>query len=95
MSRNKLNDAQLKTELASLPGWSLQDSKLHREIKFKDFNEAWGFMCRAALHAERLNHHPEWFNVWNTVRIDLSTHDSGGITSRDVELAKVMNGLIP
>jgi 4a-hydroxytetrahydrobiopterin dehydratase len=88
---DKLDDARIQAELASLPGWSLAAGKLHREIKFADFNEAFGFMARVALHAEALNHHPEWFNVWATVRIDLTTHDCGGISMRDVELAKRIN----
>ena len=76
-----------------LSGWQLLDGKLHREYKFRNFVEAWGFMSRVALVAEKMNHHPEWFNVWNTVRIDLSTHEAGGLSSRDVELAKEINAL--
>ena len=91
----KLSDADIQVRLAGLDGWSLADGKLHRELKFKDFSEAFGFMCRAAMIAETLNHHPEWFNVWATVRIDLSTHDAGGITDLDFQLASKMNELIP
>jgi len=89
----KLTDAQVKDSLVTLPGWVLKEAKLHREFKFKDFNEAWGFMGRVALIAEKLDHHPEWFNVWNTVRIDLSTHDVGGLSDRDLELAKRINAV--
>ena len=89
----KLTDAQAKDSLVTLPGWVLKEAKLHREFKFKDFNEAWGFMGRVALIAEKLDHHPEWFNVWNTVRIDLSTHDVGGLSDRDLELAKRINAV--
>jgi 4a-hydroxytetrahydrobiopterin dehydratase len=83
----KLTDAQLRERLAGLDGWSLQEGKLHKELKFCDFVEAFSFMTRVALHAESMNHHPEWFNVWATVRIDLTTHDCGGISERDFELA--------
>lgn len=94
MARNKLTDDEVKSALTELPGWALRDGKLHRELKFKDFNEAWGFMCRVALLAEKTNHHPEWFNVWSTVRLDLTTHDVGGISSLDVEFAKRINDFV-
>ena len=89
----KLLETQIGEAVASLEGWELRDGKLHREFKFKNFVEAWGFMSRVALLAEKMNHHPEWFNVWNTVRVDLSTHEAGGLSSRDVELAKEINAL--
>jgi 4a-hydroxytetrahydrobiopterin dehydratase len=72
-------------------GWTLASGKLHREFRFKDFNEAFGFMSRCALAAEAMNHHPEWFNVWNKVVVDLATHDAGGVTERDLDLAGKMN----
>jgi len=90
----KLTDVEIQKTLAALPGWSLKDAKLHREFSFKDFNQAWGFMARVALVAEKMNHHPEWFNVWSTVRMDLSTHDAGGVTALDVELARTINGFV-
>ena len=90
----KLEEAQIQEALVGLPGWELRDGKLHREFKFADFVEAWGFMCRAALHAQAMDHHPEWFNVYSTVRVDLNTHDAGGITKLDVELAAKINALI-
>ena len=90
-----LSDADIQDRLGGLDGWSLVGGKLHREIKFGDFSEAFGFMCRAAMVAESLNHHPEWFNVWATVRIDLSTHDAGGVTDLDFQLAARMNELLP
>ena len=68
--------------------------KLHRELRFGDFSEAWGFMNRVALIAESLNHHPEWFNVWSTVRIDLTTHDVGGLSPFDVAFAERVNALL-
>ncbi|XP_073791668.1 pterin-4-alpha-carbinolamine dehydratase 2-like [Danio rerio] len=74
-------------------GWTeLKDrDALHRELTFNTFNQAFGFMCRVALQAERINHHPEWFNVYNKVQITLCTHDSGGVTQKDVRLARFIN----
>ena len=89
----KLTDDQLREALETLDGWSIDDAKLHRDFRFADFNEAFGFMTRAALVAEQMNHHPEWFNVWNRVTVHLTTHDSGGITASDVDLARRMNEL--
>jgi len=90
MPRPLLGAAELAQALAELPGWSLAAGKLHREYRFADFNAAFGFMTRVALEAERLNHHPEWSNVWNRVVVDLVTHDSGGVTASDVALARKM-----
>jgi len=90
----KLTDEQIQSQLNDLDGWSLADGKLHRELKFADFSEAFGFMARVALFAESMNHHPEWFNVYNTVKIDLATHDVGGISELDFELAGKINGLV-
>jgi 4a-hydroxytetrahydrobiopterin dehydratase len=73
------------------PGWEVVDGKLHREFRFADFVEAFGFMSRCALAAEKMDHHPEWSNVWNRVTVDLVTHDAGGITDRDLTLAARMN----
>jgi 4a-hydroxytetrahydrobiopterin dehydratase len=89
----KLTDAKIQEALRGLPKWSLAEGKLHRELKFADFNEAWGFMSRVALVAEQMNHHPEWFNVWSTVRIDLRTHDCDGISQRDIDLAKHIDAI--
>lgn len=75
-------------------GWSIVDGKLHRELRFRDFSEAFGFMARVALLAERANHHPNWSNVWNTVVIDLVSHDASAVTDRDVSLAAAINGLL-
>lgn len=88
-----LTPSELETALASLDGWAVRDGKLHREFVFADFVEAFGFMTRAAIVAEKRNHHPEWFNVYHTVRVELTTHDAGGITERDVALARAMNEL--
>ena len=89
----KLTAVNLAAALASLPGWSVVKGKLHREYKFPDFVHAFGFMATAAISVEKLDHHPEWFNVYNQVTVDLTTHDSGGITARDVTLAKLLDGV--
>ena len=83
-----LSEAALEAELQGLDGWSVEDGKLHKEYVFRDFVEAFGFMSAAALLAERRGHHPEWFNVYKKVRVDLVTHEAGGITSFDTELAR-------
>jgi 4a-hydroxytetrahydrobiopterin dehydratase len=89
----KLSDAEVQSRLAEVAGWSVVNGKLHRELKFADFVAAFGFMTRAALVAEKQDHHPEWFNVWNKVVVDLTTHDAGGISDRDFALATEMNRL--
>jgi 4a-hydroxytetrahydrobiopterin dehydratase len=93
MARAVLGAEELARALAELPAWSLAAGKLHREYRFPDFNAAFGFMTRVALEAERMNHHPEWSNVWNRVVVDLVTHDSGGVTASDVALAKKLEAL--
>ena len=89
----KLSDAEVQAGLAGLPEWSLVQGKLHRAYKFPDFAHAMGFMATAAPKIERLDHHPEWANVYNRVTIHLSTHDSGGITKKDFELAGILEGI--
>jgi 4a-hydroxytetrahydrobiopterin dehydratase len=84
---NRLSEGELRVALADLPDWRLADGKLRREYRFRDFVEAWGFMSQAALRVHELDHHPEWFNVYGTVRVDLVTHDAGGVSARDVALA--------
>lgn len=93
MKRQKLKTAEIKTHLARVPMWKVVGGKLHREYKFPDFIEAFGFMTSAALVAQTMNHHPEWFNVYGTVRIDLTTHDCGGISELDFTLAARMEAL--
>lgn len=88
-----LSEAELRQTLEKLEGWSLENEKLHKEFRFADFNQAFGFMTRVALLAEQRGHHPEWSNVWNRVVVDLTTHDVGGITNNDVELAAAMDRL--
>lgn len=75
-------------------GWEVIDGKLHRELSFADFSEAFAFMTRVALAAERADHHPDWSNSWNRVTIDLVSHDAGGLTARDVALAEAINALV-
>ncbi|HEY8120760.1 MAG TPA: 4a-hydroxytetrahydrobiopterin dehydratase [Myxococcota bacterium] len=88
--RPLLTQAALAAALRELPGWELRDGKLQRALAFADFAEAFAFMTRVAFAAERLDHHPDWSNVWNRVGITLWTHDSGGITQRDLELARAI-----
>ncbi|MEQ9498830.1 MAG: 4a-hydroxytetrahydrobiopterin dehydratase [Deltaproteobacteria bacterium] len=84
----RLGDDALQTHLAKVPEWSIVDGKLHRDLKFDDFTSAFGFMAKVALFAEKMDHHPEWSNVYNRVSIDLTTHDAGGLTELDFALAE-------
>ena len=90
----KLSSDEIQTELKKVAGWVIQDAKLHKEFQFSSFIEAFGFMTQLALVAESMNHHPEWFNVYNRVVIDLTTHDAGGISNLDFELASKADNLI-
>jgi 4a-hydroxytetrahydrobiopterin dehydratase len=85
----KMTESERTALLNDLDGWSLTPGRdsIRRSLKFKDFSAAWGFMTRVALAAEAMDHHPEWSNVWNKVDIVLSTHDAGGLTKRDADLA--------
>lgn len=74
-------------------GWEVVDGKLHRELRFADFSEAFAFMTRVALLAEKADHHPDWSNSWNTVVIDLVSHDKGGVTDRDLAMAEAINAI--
>ncbi|RME76860.1 MAG: 4a-hydroxytetrahydrobiopterin dehydratase [Chloroflexi bacterium] len=94
MAIEKLSPEQVRQKLVDMPGWSLQDEKLRREFRFKDFVQAFGFMSQVALLAERANHHPEWSNVYNRVVIDLTTHEAGGISQRDFDLAAEIDALV-
>lgn len=93
MRLSTLSEDQLNDVVKGLDGWSIQGGKLHREYSFADFVHAFGFMSTAAIAIEKMNHHPEWFNVWNRVTVDLTTHDSGGITENDISLARLLNDL--
>ena len=94
MGLEKLSPEEIQKELSNLSGWSEVNGKLHKEFQFSDFNQAFGFMTRAAMEIEKMNHHPEWFNVYNKLSVDLMTHDAGGITQKDVNLAKILNSLL-
>ena len=87
----KLSGNDLDETVKSLSGWELKDGKLQKCFKFSNFIEAFGFMTRIALEAEKINHHPEWSNVYNAVTIKLSTHDAGGITDYDIKLANIID----
>ncbi len=88
-----LTAEEIETRLKTLSGWEIVGGKLHREFRFRNFVEAFGFMTQVALLAEAMNHHPEWSNVYRTVRVDLTTHDAGGITEKDFALAAKMDAL--
>ena len=89
----RLSQEEITEELKNLPGWSVVNEKLHKEFEFDSFNQAFGFMTRAAMEIEKMNHHPEWFNVYNRITVELTTHDAGGITKNDINLAKILNSL--
>ena len=89
----KLSGTEIESAISSLGAWAVKDSKLHRSFKFGNFVEAFTFMTEIALHAEKMDHHPEWFNVYNLVKIDLKTHDVDGISDHDIKLAHLMNGI--
>jgi 4a-hydroxytetrahydrobiopterin dehydratase len=91
--RSRLTDDAIRQALAELPGWSVENAKLHREYKFADFTHAFGFMAAAATAVEKMDHHPEWANVYNRVTIDLTTHDAGGITGMDLKLARTLEAI--
>jgi len=92
----KLDAAQRGALPTEVPAWTMAEGRdaITRSFRFKDFTEAWGFMSRVALLAEKQDHHPEWSNVWNRVDITLTTHDAGGLSARDVTLAKAIDGLV-
>jgi len=94
MAAQPLSSSQIADLAADLPSWSLVGGKLHRELRFTDFSQAFGFMARVALAAEQLGHHPEWSNVWNRVVIDLTTHDTGGLSDLDLALARRIDALV-
>jgi len=91
----KLSESDVRSALRGLSGWTVLDGKLHREYQFPDFIHAFGFMTSAAIVAEAMGHHPEWFNVYNRLTVDLTTHDAGGISAKDFELATKLDSLYP
>ena len=90
----RLSEEDISEKLQGLPGWSISNGKLHKEFTFETFNQAFGFMTRAAMEIEKMNHHPEWLNVYNRLTVELTTHDAGGITQNDINLAKILNSLV-
>lgn len=84
----KLSSQEIDSALADLPPWRLNEKRIERELKFGSFAEAFSFMTRVSFEAEKMNHHPDWFNSYNRVKIELTTHDSGGLTEKDFELAR-------
>jgi 4a-hydroxytetrahydrobiopterin dehydratase len=90
----RLSESDVGEELKKLEGWDVKNDKLHKEFQFDNFNQAFGFMTRAAMEIEKMNHHPEWFNVYNRITVDLTTHEAGGITNNDVNLARILNSLV-
>ena len=90
----RLSDAAIERVLEELPSWTLREGKLHREFHFSDFTEAFAFMTKVALLAEKHDHHPDWSNSYNKVRISLTTHSAGGLTDKDVELAREIDDLL-
>ena len=87
----KLSENEIQQEVGVLDGWKVVSGKVNKTFEFGDFVQAFGFMTRVAIEAEKMNHHPEWFNVYNRVRIDLVTHDLGGISNYDIKLAKTID----
>ena len=90
----RLSQIDIDEHLKNLPGWSVVNEKLHKEFQFESFNQAFGFMTRAAMEIEKMNHHPEWFNVYNRITIELTTHDAGGVTELDFKLAEAMEKIV-
>ena len=92
----KLSEAEITAALAKLPGWARVGGReaISKQYTFADFSAAFGFMTRAALKAEQLNHHPEWANIWNRVDVTLATHDAGGLTALDIALATAMDAIV-
>ena len=89
----KLTAVEIQDRLATIPGWTLREGRLRRELRFRDFSEAFAWIARAALAAERLGHHPDWSNSWALVTVELTTHDAGGLTELDFRLAKELDAL--
>lgn len=89
----KLRAVELENAVQSLGGWRVENGKLHKKFVFADFVHAFGFMATAAIAIEKTNHHPEWTNVYNRVMVDLTTHDAGGITEKDIDLARLLDSL--
>lgn len=94
MKREKLDPENLKEELSKLPGWSLVNNAIERDFQFSDFSEAFGFLARVAMLSERMDHHAEWWGVYNKVKLRLNTHDAGGITGVDLKMASQIQEIL-
>jgi 4a-hydroxytetrahydrobiopterin dehydratase len=94
LTGTKATESEIQKVIAELESWTIEDGKLHREYRFRDFVQAFGFMSQVALLAERAAHHPEWFNVYNRVVVDLTTHEAQGITQKDFDLAREMEEIV-
>ncbi len=96
MAKAKLSDSELYSALAGLENWAVDEdgTGIIKNFKFSNFINAFGFMTQMAIIAEKMNHHPEWFNVYNRIEVKLTTHDSGGVTELDIELAKAMDNAV-
>ncbi len=94
MAIEKLSEEAIQAALPTLTGWTVQEGKLHRECTFPDFVAAFGFLTQVAIASEKMDHHAEIYNVYNRVRLDLTTHDAGGISQRDLDLAQKINALL-
>ena len=90
---NKLSDDEIKNEMVKVQGWIVNGNKLTKTFEFNDFEDAFTFMTRIAMEVEKINHHPEWFNVYNQVKIELTTHDVNGISNFDFKLARIINDI--
>jgi 4a-hydroxytetrahydrobiopterin dehydratase len=95
MNASVLSTAEITQQLNQIAGWEVKDSKLHRQFQFANFAQAFGFMASMAVVSESMGHHPEWFNVYNKVNVDLTTHDAGGITQKDLDWATQANKFAP
>jgi len=89
----KLSEHELEEQVKVMKGWELKNGKLEKSFRFSNFVEAFGFMTKIALEAEKINHHPEWLNVYDSVKIKLTTHDAGGITDFDIKLANIIDAV--
>ncbi len=87
-------ELQILSRLKDLEGWEYEDNAIHATFEFDDFKDAFSVMTRIAFEVEKINHHPDWSNVYNTLQISLSTHDAGGVTEKDFQLATIINGLV-
>ena len=94
MTITKATEPEIQKAVAELGSWAIANGKLHREYRFRTFVQAFGFMTQVALLAERAAHHPEWFNVYNRVVVDLTTHEAGGITQKDLDLAREIDEIV-